>query len=110
MKEVESYNVSVFIGLRERYSDHFHSKGELMNLIQDHVDEYPICVNVTECTFVYKDGRELGARIEFINYPRFPITKDEILDRAIILAKILKEKFHQYRVSIVTPEKTYMIE
>ena len=65
-----------------------------------------LCVTVTACDFVYTGGAESGARVGFINYPRFPSTGQVLMDRAEGLATFLMMRAHQHSASIVGPTET----
>lgn len=75
-----------------------------------YLNEIGLCVTLTPTKFIYADGWENGCIIGLINYPRFPDTPDNIKKKAVKLATILLNQFKQYKVSIVCPNKTYMIE
>ncbi|MEK6817195.1 MAG: hypothetical protein AABX80_00165 [Nanoarchaeota archaeon] len=110
MKSVETITAKIYLGLREKYSKKIHTIEELKDLLQDYVDKTSFCVTVTPTTFVYKNGRERGAIIGLINYPRFPKTKKEIESRAVEIAKLCKQKYKQKRVSIEYQDRTIMLE
>lgn len=65
-----------------------------------------LCVSVTSCTFAYRYGRETGARVGLLNYPRFPKPADEIEARARELAEFLLERLDEGSCSVVTPSWT----
>ena len=68
------------------------------------------CVSICDCDYVHTDAYEMGYKLTLINYPRFPSTPEELTERALELAKILKNACNQNRVSVVTTDKTYMLE
>jgi hypothetical protein len=53
------------------------------------------CVTVTPTTFIYTGGREEGAAVGFVNYPRFPASRRQIWMRANALAEELIEALAQ---------------
>jgi hypothetical protein len=57
-----------------------------------------------------REGWEDGYIVGLINYPRFPKDQEDIRKYAFTLAKLLKDKLEQKRVSIVFPDKTVMLE
>ena len=65
-----------------------------------------LCVTVTPTTYVYKYGRQEGAIIGLINYPRFPCTKDELRATATKLADFLLDKTNNASYSIMGPDET----
>ena len=64
------------------------------------------CVTLTKTEYIYKGGQEAGVIIGLINYPRFPLSPIEILQRAEMLGMLLMEDMFQQSFSIVTPADT----
>lgn len=110
MRTTKTYNVQIYVGLREQYSDKIHTYDEVKKICEDFTNEVKDCVTITPTEFIYVNGCEPGVIIGFINYPRFPKDKKIILDRATTLARTCICKLNQYRISIVTPNKTYLVE
>lgn len=74
---------------------------------QEECDREGLCVTVEPTTYIYTGGSEEGFRVGFINYARFPNTKENILARARRLAKFLLERCGQTSFSIVTPDDSF---
>jgi len=68
------------------------------------------CVTVTPTKFFYLGGEEDGAIVGIIQYPRFPISHKLLKERTIELAEILRVELGQFRVSVVFPDETIMLE
>lgn len=84
MKECPALEVKIFIA------------GHLADIeaeCQAYCSEVGLCVSVKPSTFCYKFGREAGAEITLINYPRFP--SENITDKAQELARRLAIKLNQ---------------
>ena len=112
MTNVDTYTAKIYLGFKEGYLDYsfLSPMNMLRETIRDHINNgHPMCVNITETHYIYVDGSEVGACIELINYPRFPLSPILLRDKAFILADLLKEKFRQERVSVVCTDKTYML-
>lgn len=109
IKKEKTFNAIIFLGLKETHTGIVHSFEDIRFICQKYVDRIGQCVNISNTEFVYTNGTEPGVRIEFIQYPRFPLFHDEIKSQAIELATELMYKFNQLRVSIVTSSDTYMI-
>ncbi len=109
MKIVDSYTVEIYIGLREMYTDIRRPYGELLNFCNKFCDQ-GLCLSIAPIDYVYTNGHEKGARITLINYPRFPKEDQDIVAIATELGYLLMREFKQFRVSIVTPGGTYMVE
>jgi hypothetical protein len=90
--------------------------GEAENILHEYCDEVGLCVTITPTKFIYtrddvsSDGYEDGCEIGLINYPRFPSDPSSILKDAIQIAEEFLKRFNQYRISILTPSGTYMVE
>ena len=110
MKSVETITAKIYLGLREGYTNKIHSINELKDFLQKYVDKKSYCVTITPTNFIYKDGREKGAIIGLINYPRFPSNKKEIKRKAEEIASLCKDKYKQNRVSIEYQARTIMLE
>ena len=104
----ETFTAEIFVGLKEGYDGEQHSIEELKDVLQTICNE-GFCVSVIPCSYIYKDGREEGAKVTLINYPRFPSEPDVMKEKALDIATELKNHFKQYRVSIQTTDNTYMI-
>ncbi len=109
-KSVETITAEIFVGLREGYSEIRHSVEELKEFLQERTNKGGLCVTVTPTTYIYKEGREEGAIVGIINYPRFIMTRQEIERAAEEIALTCKERFKQERVSIKYQDKMVMIE
>lgn len=110
MKKVDTYTATIYVGLREGYTERMHNINELISICQQFCDAEGFCVTVSGTEFIYTNGREIGATIGIINYPRFPHTPTEIKKKAIRLALLLKNKAKQKRVSIVLTDETIMLD
>jgi hypothetical protein len=110
VKSLETITAKIFLGLREGYSEKVHTMDEVKDFLQEYVNRVGLCVTVTPTTFIYKDGREEGAVIGLINYPRFPTTKKKLKQTAEEIAKLCKERYKQNRISIEYQDQTVMLE
>lgn len=110
MKEVQTFIANIYLGLKEDYDGEVKSIEEVYDVCQQYCNVYGLCVTVSPTRFIYTNGNEDGCCIGLINYPRFPSANEKITDLAIGLAEILKQDFKQNRVSVVTSDKTYMLE
>ena len=109
--KVKSYNVNIYCGLQETYDKYkIHTIEDAYKICDDFVNDVKDCVSVTETNFRYVDGFEKGVIVGYINYPRFPRTEKEILDRALLLAKKLMIELNQYRVTVTTSTESIMLE
>lgn len=110
MKTVRAYNVQIWVGLREGYTDTIHSMADVEKIVDEFIERLKDCVTITPTQFRYVDGHEPGVIVGYINYPRFPRTPAEITNRAVLLAEKLMYGLGQQRVTVTTPDDSYMIE
>lgn len=108
--KVPSYEVTIWMGLKEGYEGPVHKIKDVDRLCQWYVDKVGLCVTVEETHFIYAGGAEPGARIGLINYPRFPSKTWTVRMHAFTLAKHLMHQLKQERCSVVCPDFTYMLE
>lgn len=110
MKISKSYNVQIWIGLRESYSEVVHTMDEARLICDNYVNSVKDCITITPTEFRYVDGSEPGVIIGWIQYPRFPRKRKEILRRALRLADKMMYALGQMKVTITTPNKSYMLQ
>jgi hypothetical protein len=110
MKKCDNYEVKIWLGHRVEYTDSYTNAAEVWKVVQKWCNEKKQCVTATPTKFIYVDGNEPGTIIGFINYPRYPFSKDEILKRALELGEILRKKFKQIRVTVSTPDTSFLLE
>lgn len=106
MEIVDNYEAKIWVGLRAEYTDLYFSTMEVMDIVHPWCNENKQCVTVSKTDYVYVQtdetgvGHEPGVIIGFINYPRYPLSKAEIKNRAMDLGKKLMKSLKQHRVSI----------
>lgn len=72
--------------------------------------ERGFCVNVSPTEFIYTGGRETGACVQLINYPKFEEPLLELEDKAYQLAGLLLECLRQRSCTIQTPDVSRRLE
>lgn len=65
-----------------------------------------LCVSIEPVKFVYTGGRETGAVVRLVNYPRFPATPASIRTTARLLADKLIEGCCQWSALLIDSENT----
>ncbi len=110
MKHANTYEVKIFVGLKDCINNIQYGYEALQKICQNYVDEHELCLTITKTQFMYANGNEYGAIVGLINYPRFPDSEGNIKKYAIQLAKIFKKQFKQRRMSIMFPGTTIMLE
>lgn len=117
MKTCASFNVSIWVGFRERYTNRVHHIEEVRGWLQKYCNETGFCVSLTETEYIYTHGptsgcvgHEPGCVVGIINYPRFPSDAAALRERAIVIAKGLLQLLNQGKVTIAFPDETLMLE
>ena len=111
MKILKSYNVQIWVGLKETYNDEkIHSLDDVRKICDEWVNEIKDCISIAPTEFRYVDGFEKGVIVGYIQYPRFERSEEGIKARAIKLAEKLMIGLNQYRVTITTPYESIMLE
>jgi hypothetical protein len=111
MKTNRAYNVQIWVGLKETYDDEkIHTINDIRIICDDYVNDIKDCVTITPTEFRYVKGNESGVIVGYIAYPRFKRSNKEIRNRALKLAELLMNGLNQYRVTVTTPYKSYMLE
>jgi hypothetical protein len=116
MKTEKSWWANIYVGLKD--TDRTKESGVtflyqydvLRDVCHKYCDEIGLCITYTETVCIYTKEWETGAIVRLINHPRFPKPDEENKQRAIELAKLLLKASNQYKVSIVFPNETIMIE
>lgn len=65
-----------------------------------------LCVTIEPTHYIYTGGEETGYVVGLANYPRFPSTQAEIVERARGLALKLLAATHQHSAMIMSPLAT----
>lgn len=68
--------------------------------------EVGLCVTVEPADYIYTGGQEAGMVIGLINYPRFPVSQENLDATAENLAIRVMERCCQHSFSIMGPNKT----
>lgn len=110
MKEVVTCQITVYVGLREGYTNIVHELSEVEDICQQYCTKIGLCVTVTPTSYIYSHGKEPGAIIGFIDYPRPSAHKKDILHHALLLADQLKDDLNQLKVSVIWGPKTFIIQ
>jgi len=110
MKIEKSYNLQIWVGLREGYTDVICDVETVRMVIDKYINEHKVCVTITPTEFRYVAGWEPGVVVGLIQYPRFPVKESVLLEHAKNIAIQLKKILDQFRVTITSPKWTYLIE
>lgn len=108
IKQVESFTANIYVGLKHRPTGTVYGLDVARKVIQGYVDEAKLCVTLTPTEYIYTGGSEPGFIVGLISYPRFPSAPATIEAHAMALAKLLKQKCRQFKVTTVFPDITVM--
>lgn len=112
MISARTWQAQIFCGLRKGYEvcPPCQSIEKIYSICRKYIHQVQWCVTVTPTKFLYVGGDEDGAIIGIIQYPRFPKSHNLLKEQTIELAEILRTELGQFRVSIVFPDETIMLE
>lgn len=113
---ITTFTATITIGLEIGYSKKVYNKESLIYELQEYqkqrIDEANIYLSasVSECNIVLSGQYEKHLKIEFINYPKFPLEVEVLKEEIIKLGLHLLNKRQQNRTVIVFPDETIMLE
>jgi len=121
MKTVPTYTATIYVGSREQYTPEIRSIEMAREWLHEYVNHVGLCVTLTPTEYIYT-GRDIegtarktlaaegGFIVGLINYPRFPAEPEAIRQHALEIGEALRKMFKQFKVSIVFPDETVMLE
>jgi hypothetical protein len=115
-KSIKTFTATITIGLEIGYTKENYSKEYLINELQEYqkkrIDESGVYLSasVSECIIVLSGQVEKHLKLEFINYPKFPLEVEVFKEEIIKLCSHLLNKMRQNRTVIVFPDETIMLE
>ncbi|MDA0195589.1 MAG: hypothetical protein O2887_08075 [Bacteroidetes bacterium] len=113
---VKAFSASITLGRNVGYSDTLIDKAAVIAFIQGYQNELimnkniHLSVSLSECEIILSGQREPHLKLNFINYPKFPLSEKQLKEEIEKMAKSLIEKFEQNRVVIEYPDETIMLE
>ncbi len=113
---LKSFQATITIGLELGYTKEIYSKDFLIKELQVYqkkrIDAAGIYLSasVSECSIVLSGQDEKHVKLEFINYPKFPLEVDVFKSEIIDLAKYLLGIMKQNRTVIVFNDEIIMLE
>ena len=109
-KEVDTYEVCLYLGSQEGYEGPFFDEDSLVKVIGDFQKQNGtrLPIRVTTTRFVDGSYNEKGWECAAICYPRWPQHPKAISDFMELLARHLVIRLKQNRISVKGPTKTHM--
>lgn len=114
--KTKTFNASITLGLEVGYTNVPINKEQLLVELQAYqqrrTDEANIYLSalITECNIVLNCQNEPHLKLEFINYPKFPMRVEVFKSEILNLAAYLLTKMKQNRTVIVFTDETVMLE
>lgn len=111
-----TYTATVTIGRQIGYTDAHYSKDKFIGLLQQFQQEQILkrkvymSASITECDIVLSGQIEPHFKLDFINYPKFPLEEAHFKSAVELLAINLMEELAQNRLVIVFHNETKMLE
>ena len=115
-KSIKTFTATITIGLEIGYTKENYSKEYLINELQEYqkkrIDESGVYLSasVSECIIVLSGQVEKHLKLEFINYPKFPLEVEVFKKEVVKLGSYLLYKIQQNRTVIVFSDETIMLE
>lgn len=113
---IKTFTAVITLGLEIGYSKENYNEEYLINELQEYqkqrIDESGVYLSasVSECNIVLSGQVERHLKLEFINYPKFPLEVEVFKKEIIKLGSHLLNKMKQNRTVIIFPDETMMFE
>ena len=114
--KIKTFQASIFIGLEYGYTQKqidenlvIESLSELQKQLSKEKDIY-LSASVSKTVIVLNNQKEPHLKIDFINYPKFPLDENIFKDEVLIIGKELMKQFKQNRILIIYTDETVMFE
>jgi len=111
-----SYSATIAIGLQLGYSNQLYQKEQLTGPLQKfqrkQIAERSVYLSacISECEIVLNGQIEPNIKLEFINYPKFPLEEKQFKSEVELLSIYLMKELEQNRIVIVYHNETKMFE
>ena len=114
--KIKTFQASIFIGLEVGYTQKqidenlvIESLSELQKQLSKEKDIY-LSASISKTVIVLNSQKEQHLKIDFINYPKFPLLEEIFKDEVLIIGKELMKQFEQNRILIIYTDETVMFE
>lgn len=113
---IKTFQASIFIGLEKGYiqkrifEDEVFETIKKFQLVNSEERNIFLSASISDCNIVLNNQNEPHLKIDFINYPKFPLEESVIKENVISLSKELLITHHQNRMVIIFPDETIMLE
>lgn len=114
--KIKTFQASIFIGLEFGYTQKqidenlvIESLSELQKQLSAEKNIF-LSASVSKTVIVLNNQKEPHLKIDFINYPKFPLDENIFKDEVLIIGKELMKQFKQNRILIIYTDETVMLE
>ena len=114
--KIKTFQASIFIGLEYGYTQKqidenlvIESLSELQKQLSAEKNIF-LSASVSKTVIVLNNQKEPHLKINFINYPKFPLDENIFKDEVLIIGKELMKQFEQNRILIIYTDETVMLE
>ena len=114
--KIKTFQASIFIGLEIGYTQKqidenlvIESISELQKQLSKAKDIY-LSASVSKTLIILNNQKEPHLKIDFINYPKFPLSEEIFKDEVLHFGKELMKQFEQNRILIIYTDETVMLE
>ena len=114
--KIKTFQASIFIGLEYGYTQKqidenlvIESLSELQKQLSAEKNIF-LSASVSKTNIVLNDQNEQHLKIDFINYPKFPLSEEIFKDEVLHFGKELMKQFEQNRILIIYTDETIMLE
>jgi len=114
--KIKTFQASIFIGLEYGYTQKqidenlvIESLSELQKQLSAEKNIF-LSASVSKTVIVLNNQKEPHLKIDFINYPKFPLDENIFKDEVLIIGKELMKQFKQNRILIIYTDETVMLE
>ncbi|WP_299399114.1 hypothetical protein [uncultured Gelidibacter sp.] len=113
---IKSFSAKVTLGLEIGYTKKLIEKSEIIKSLQNYQNQLIkeknliLSVSLSVCDIILSGQVEPHLKLNFINYPKFPMEEKVLKIEIENLTKYLMKKFEQNRVVIEYLDETIMIE
>ncbi|MBK5208747.1 MAG: hypothetical protein JJE44_04485 [Flavobacteriaceae bacterium] len=111
-----TFTATVTIGMQLGYSKQLYQKSKLIALLQNfqqqQIKERKVFLSacISECEIVLSGQVEPHIKLDFINYPKFPLEEKQFKAEIELLVTYLMKELDQNRIVIVFHNETKMFE
>lgn len=113
---IKTFQASIFIGLEKGYTqkrifeDEVFQTVRRFQLVNSEERNIFLSASISDCNIVLNNQNEPHFKIDFINYPKFPLEENVMKESVISLSKELMIKHNQNRMVVVFTDETIMLE